>query len=246
MRTSGRWVSIAAATLVLLVPSALANAKADCDSGINAALIIKILDKAIEKVERSEFLDEHDWKGITAVHEMAIDCYEEKRHETAFHLFSGLALIGSPDAAVASGLMLIDGAGTPKNVQLGIDILREAAERGHSYAQMRIGAAYFIGKELPADLPEAAKWTLKAAEQGEALAQTMMGILYAGGYGVPQNDMQAYVWFSVAVANGQEDVIERRDAQAERLSGSQRAKAQELAAELWERIPKEARKEPSK
>ena len=60
-----------------------------------------------------------------------------------------------------------------------IEQLRKAAEQGDAETQFSLGRIYSLGRGVPWDSKEAAKWYRQAAEQGHARAQIMLGHMYA-------------------------------------------------------------------
>ena len=76
------------------------------------------------------------------------------------------------------------------------------AERGRPEMQTFVGSIYAVGKGVPQDLAEAAKWFRKAAGQGLAEAQYNLGILYEAGQGVPQDIAAAAKWYRKAAEQG--------------------------------------------
>ncbi len=84
---------------------------------------------------------------------------------------------------------------------------RKAAEEGDAVAQYNLGNMYSDGKGVPQDDAEALKWCRRAAEQGQADAQYSIGLLYA--YGGLLDYAEAYMWFSLAAANGTEELRDR-------------------------------------
>ena len=72
-----------------------------------------------------------------------------------------------------------------------IQSLRQRAEAGDAQAQRILGSAYSVGKEIPQNYEEAAKWFRRAAEQGDDMAQCRLAIMYSLGNGVPQNYAKA-------------------------------------------------------
>jgi TPR repeat protein len=53
--------------------------------------------------------------------------------------------------------------------------LRQAAEDGHSRAQLRLGIAYLLGEGVEKDRSESLKWLRLASLQGEPRAQLLLG-----------------------------------------------------------------------
>jgi tetratricopeptide (TPR) repeat protein len=63
----------------------------------------------------------------------------------------------------------------PKDSQSYLKWLRQAAEDGHSHAQLRLGISYLLGDGVEKNRSESLKWLRLAALQGEPRAQLMLG-----------------------------------------------------------------------
>src|SRR5919112_2963975 len=83
-------------------------------------------------------------------------------------------------------------------------LFRQLAEKGHQWAQRRVGLMYAEGKGVPQDYQEAVKWYGLAAAQGNVPAQYSLGLAYEKGQGVPQDYHQAVKWYRLAAAQGNE------------------------------------------
>ena len=59
--------------------------------------------------------------------------------------------------------------------------------------------------------------------------------MYYLGRGVPANNVKAYMWLSLAKAQGDEMAADNLEIIQEEMTPAQIAKAQELAAEWWEK-----------
>ena len=94
---------------------------------------------------------------------------------------------------------------------------------------------YYDGGGVPKNDAEAVKWYRMATEQGDADAQFNLGNMYAKGQGVPTNNVKAYMWWSLSKAQGAEDVATNLDIVQKRMTTTDIAKAQGLAAEWWEK-----------
>jgi uncharacterized protein len=81
-------------------------------------------------------------------------------------------------------------------------LFRQLAERGHQWAQRRVGSMYAEGKGAPQDYQEAVKWYRLAAAQRNTLAQYSLGLAYEKGQGVPQDYQEAVKWYRLAAAQG--------------------------------------------
>ena len=83
-----------------------------------------------------------------------------------------------------------------------IERLRKAAEQGDAESQFSLGRIYSLGRGVPWDSKEAAKWYRLAAEQGHTKAQIMLGHMYARGEGVPEDYQEAVKWYRQAAEAG--------------------------------------------
>lgn len=125
-----------------------------------------------------------------------------------------------------------------------LDDIRRRAEQGNADDQRYVGLAYGYGSfGLPKDQREAAKWYRRAAEQGNTSAMFFLAIQYMYGEGVPQDYVSAHFWFNLAATYAEEthlrtSAAEERQGVADRMTGQQIARAQELASR-W-RLKKEA------
>lgn len=76
------------------------------------------------------------------------------------------------------------------------------AKSGEAEAQNALGEAYYDGKGVTENLPEAVKWFTRAAEQENAKAEYNLGNCYYYGYGVYQNYGEAEKWYTKAAEQG--------------------------------------------
>jgi uncharacterized protein len=76
------------------------------------------------------------------------------------------------------------------------------AHEGHSGAQFNLGVLYAVGRGVPQDYGQAARWYRLAAEHGHALAQCNLGVLYEKGEGVSRSDAEAIRWYRMAADQG--------------------------------------------
>ena len=76
----------------------------------------------------------------------------------------------------------------PQGLSVSAQALFRRDEQGGAEAQFYLGDMYHLGKGVPRDYVEAAKWWRKATEQGLAEAQHNLGNSYYNGNGVPKDD----------------------------------------------------------
>jgi hypothetical protein len=80
--------------------------------------------------------------------------------------------------------------------------LIQLANQGDVNAQHNLGVMYNIGRGVPQDYAQAAKWYRLAADQGYAPAQYFLAAMYRNGEGVPQDYGQAVKWSRLAADQG--------------------------------------------
>jgi TPR repeat protein len=83
-------------------------------------------------------------------------------------------------------------------------MFRELADKGHQWAQRRVGLMYAQGRGVPQDDQEAVKWYRLAAAQGNTPAQYDLGLAYEKGKGVPQDYAEAVKWYRIAASREDE------------------------------------------
>jgi TPR repeat protein len=81
---------------------------------------------------------------------------------------------------------------------------REAADKGDTSAQVRLGIAYADGNGVPQDAAQAITWYLKAATAGNVRAYRLLGFAYILGTGVAEDKIKAYKWWKLAIDRGGE------------------------------------------
>ncbi|KAI8903090.1 hypothetical protein EDD86DRAFT_181262, partial [Gorgonomyces haynaldii] len=83
----------------------------------------------------------------------------------------------------------------------GLDLIQEAANKGHADAQLFLGTLFYIGKPIKDDI-KAVEWLMKSAEQNQSDAQTALATCYLHGEGVGQDFVKANEWLMKASALG--------------------------------------------
>jgi TPR repeat protein len=109
------------------------------------------------------------------------------------------------------------------------------AARGNPEAQARLGWLFSIGRGVPQNYYEAAKWYFRAADQGEGEAQRALGMLYNKGEGVPKDLMLAYMWLDLSAAHGADGDFRARlrDAIASKMTAQQVQVAQRMSLDWY-------------
>jgi TPR repeat protein len=111
--------------------------------------------------------------------------------------------------------------------------IKRSAERGDARAQAELGWIYSIGRGVPQNYHQAAKWYYRAAEQGQDSAQFALGLLYNKGQGVPKDLIQAHMWLNLSasqdVGENRDFKVRIRDSIASKMTPDQVEEAQHLA-----------------
>ena len=76
------------------------------------------------------------------------------------------------------------------------------AKSGEAEARNALGEAYYDGKGVTENLPEAVKWFTRAAEQENVKAENNLGNCYYYGYGVYENYGEDVKWYTKAAEQG--------------------------------------------
>lgn len=89
--------------------------------------------------------------------------------------------------------------------------LQKAATDGDVGAMLELGRDLAVGKTLPKDVDQAAKWIQLAAATGNAEGMFELGHFYRDGIGLTQDPVRAYAWFSRAAAANHLTAMQARD-----------------------------------
>jgi TPR repeat protein len=106
------------------------------------------------------------------------------------------------------------------------------AERGLVEAQYNLGLLHQVGRGVPVDPEEAARWYEKAAQAGFARAQYDLARLHESRETVPGNLVRAYAWYKLAGQQRYLDARKRRRRVADRLTPYEIAQA-DLFVREW-------------
>lgn len=107
---------------------------------------------------------------------------------------------GDGAAQLELGLRYVIGSGGVRNVPLGVEWIKRAADKSIPQAEHELGSLYLMGIGVPQSNEMAVLWFRRAAIQGYAPSQTALGFAYEEGAGVPQNAELARYWFEKAAA----------------------------------------------
>jgi uncharacterized protein len=132
----------------------------------------------------------------------AVADYNAGNLSAALVEFRKAAERGSRLAEFNYAMMLLNGEGTPVNVDEGKKWLRKAADANMSHAQYVYGKMYDDGEFVGRDPVEAHRWFLKAAEQGHVQAELALANQFLDGRGTERDNKQAFVWYKKAAQGG--------------------------------------------
>jgi len=148
---------------------------------------------------------------------------------------------GVPEAALAMGDMNArtpasrDKAANAKAVHAAITWYERAAQAGVPAAQFKLANAYFAGAGVARDPQQALRWYERAAAQGQPEAQHALGIFLIGGLAGPPDAVEGYKWLLLSDRAGMPDSRGVREKAAEKISATDRKRAEALAASFVER-----------
>ena len=141
-----------------------------------------------------------------------------------------LALIA---AGAVSGSLYLSAPAYARSPDSAAAKIMRLAERGDVNGQAELGWIYSIGRGVPQDYYQAAKWYRRAAERGHGGAQFALGLLYNKGEGVRKNLILSYMWLNLSAAQAGGDVrdfkVRIRDSIASKMTVAQVEEAQHLA-----------------
>ncbi|MFM0719861.1 tetratricopeptide repeat protein [Paraburkholderia strydomiana] len=132
----------------------------------------------------------------------AVADYNAGNLSAALAEFRKAAERGSRLAEFNYAMMLLNGEGTPVNVDEGKKWLRKAADANMSHAQYVYGKMYDDGEFVGRDPVEAHRWFLKAAQQGHVQAELALANQFLDGRGTERDNKQAFVWYKKAAQGG--------------------------------------------
>lgn len=108
---------------------------------------------------------------------------------------------GNVIAAFLVGHMYKSGNGLTKSSALAFPYFLQAAQRGHSDAQVETALYYYNGDEeadIEQNYLEAANWFDKAALQFNGEAQYYLGVMHRAGQGVARDRIEGLRWLSLS------------------------------------------------
>jgi TPR repeat protein len=132
----------------------------------------------------------------------AVADYNAGDFPAALKQFRDAAEHGNRLAEFNYSMMLLNGEGTPVNVDEGKKWLRKAADANMSHAQYVYGKMYDDGDFVARDPAKAHPWFLKAAQQGHVQAELALANQFLDGRGTARDNKQAFIWYKKAAKGG--------------------------------------------
>ncbi len=131
------------------------------------------------------------------------DSRVRKSHAEAVRFYTVCAEAGDAVAQRAIGWMIFKGKGVPKDFELGMKWLREAAANGDASAMYRLGQIHDEGQgDTEPDLKTAVKWYEAASDAGDRDAQFAFGCICASPKNRWSSDARAAELFEKAAEQG--------------------------------------------
>jgi len=155
--------------------------------------------------ELTALLQEYRFVDDPALTAVFPDC-DRLPDDRALKQLCGRARAGWPADATALAVALFEGrpqAGLRPDTRRAVPLLRLMAERGETWAQLRLALALQSGVAgLPADPALAFSWLRKAHGAGYASATNALGVALRDGIGTPRDENAAGLLFQEAASNG--------------------------------------------
>lgn len=159
-------------------------------------------------------------------------------NSVALEWFQKAADQKQPRAQYAVAYMTINGEGTEKNVQKGLELMKVAGSNGSRDAQKVLGFRYLDGNGVVRDYVEAAKWLeMAAADKDQSpdapvhMIRNALGVLNEYGWGRDKDDVVAYAWYNIAAAGNYKKAKENLARVEKRLKPEDLQEAQALSRE---------------
>jgi uncharacterized protein len=134
------------------------------------------------------------------------------------------------DAQHALAVLMLEGRGVPKDIEGGADMMARAASNGSLPGEVEFAILQFSGRGIGRDERAAARSFARAAARGNAIARNRLARILFQGRWLPLDRVAAGGWHLAARAQGLIDPD--LDAELQRLSPEDRAKAEAFAEDL--------------
>lgn len=163
----------------------------------------------------------------------------------------------SASAQTLSGITLPEQNGGPPDGDNATNSFRQAVLSGDPHAQFELGAAYALGRGVPADPVTGYTWLTVAFANGDQQAETLIrdltrklsqseiarvrwnvGEMYANGVGVHPDKVTAYMWHLLAESAGETRSTVARSQLASTMTDDERSEAR---ARAWQWLRKHHR-----
>ena len=137
------------------------------------------------------------------------DYFKNYKYQDAYDSYLEAFKNGSLLGMLKVGFMLINGYGTPKDLEKGFNYIKEAAKRGLKEAFIILADCYHNGQGVKTDFVKALYWYKKAADAGLAEGYFQLGVAFSRGFGVPRLDYKkAKKFFRIAADMGHPYALE--------------------------------------
>jgi TPR repeat protein len=155
-----------------------------------------------DETKGKEWLEKAIESGDISAHFALGDHFENIKEDlkAALSSYTLGAEAGQPDCMVRAAVFHMEGKGTDKNQERGVELLEKAAKEGNSQAHLML-AAQILGEEEP-DLGKGYAHLLAAANGGLALAQNELGLFYLSGRLGVADLPAAASWFTRSAQSG--------------------------------------------
>ena len=110
--------------------------------------------------------------------------FETKNFSLAMQHLTPLADQGNPEALFRVAIIHQNGLVWSPDEEKAYSMMKEAAEKGHAFAQHSLGFMYYQGECTARNMPLAIEWFTKAADQGLSGSMVTLGMIYESGDGV--------------------------------------------------------------
>jgi TPR repeat protein len=120
----------------------------------------------------------------------------------AYACYLAAARLGDTGGQYNLACAIMEGAGTRKNVKLGLRLLRKASRSGIPEASNYLGYCYRRGIGVRKSKAKGFALSAKAARAGVADAQYAVGLCLRHGEGVVQDKAEGDRWIALAARNG--------------------------------------------
>lgn len=165
---------------------------------------IEIKQRELRPSDVRAFMDKKDYKNAK---EIALQCLKETG-DAWCEYYAGSLIYGAP--------------GLVADEQEGLKLIRSAANKDVSSAQVFLGNLHFNGAGLNKSATEAISWWRRAANNCNAWAQNALARTYYDGEHTQKDLMEAYYWINLADYYRFPNSARGKEVIGEQLSNDQR------------------------